>query len=60
MLSASIIINLIIDSTLNVNQIAYKLNMIKSSISHQLKKLKDNGVVKNHKEGKEVYYSLDD
>jgi DNA-binding transcriptional ArsR family regulator len=34
--------------------------MSKSSISHQLAKLRENGVVKCRKEGKEVYYSLDD
>ena len=36
------------------------LSMIKSSISHQLSKMKDVGLVKCRKSGKTVYYSLDD
>lgn len=36
------------------------LSMTKSSISHQLAKMKENGVVKSRREGKEVFYSLDD
>ena len=43
-----------------VCDIANLLNMTKSSISHQLKVLKDNGLVKSRKVGKEVYYMLDD
>ncbi len=43
-----------------VCDIANLLNMTKSSISHQLKLLKDNGLVKSRKCGKEVYYRLDD
>ena len=36
------------------------LSMTKSSISHQLAKMRELGVVKCRREGKEVYYSLDD
>lgn len=36
------------------------LNMTKSSVSHQLKTLKDAGLVKARREGKIVFYSLDD
>lgn len=43
-----------------VCDIANLLNMTKSSISHQLKLLKDNGLVKSRRSGKEVYYLLDD
>lgn len=43
-----------------VCDLANVLSMSKSSISHQLSKLRDFGVVKCRKEGKEVYYSLDD
>ncbi len=43
-----------------VCDIANLLNMTKSSISHQLKLLKENGLVKLRKSGKEVYYTLDD
>ena len=36
------------------------LNMSKSAISHQLKTLKDASLVKFRREGKNVYYSLED
>ena len=36
------------------------LNMTKSAVSHQLGKMRDNGVVKCRRSGKEIYYSLDD
>ncbi|EHR32332.1 ArsR/SmtB family transcription factor [Helcococcus kunzii] len=54
------IINLLLDREMFVNDIANALNMTNSSISHQLKKMKDNDVVKSRKDGKEVYYSLND
>lgn len=34
--------------------------MTRSAVSHQLKTLKNNKLVKSRKEGKTVYYSLDD
>lgn len=43
-----------------VCDIANVLGMTKSSISHQLATLKASGIVKSRKEGKEVYYTLDD
>lgn len=43
-----------------VCDLANVLSMSKSSISHQLCKMKDYGVVKSRKEGKTVFYSLDD
>lgn len=43
-----------------VCDIANLLNTTKSNISHQLKLLRDNGLVKSRKLGKEVYYMLDD
>ena len=43
-----------------VCDIANVLNMTKSSVSHQLKNLKDAKIVKYRKSGKEVYYTLDD
>ena len=43
-----------------VCDIAYTLGMSKSLISHQLKILKYNNIVKSRKEGKEVYYTLSD
>ena len=43
-----------------VCDLANVLSMTKSSISHQLNKMKDVGLVKSRKSGKTVYYSLDD
>lgn len=43
-----------------VCDLANVLSMTKSSISHQLAKMKDAGVLKCRRVGKEVYYSLDD
>ena len=43
-----------------VCDIANVLGMTKSSISHQLATLRSSGIVKCRREGKEVYYTLDD
>ncbi|NLO09435.1 MAG: winged helix-turn-helix transcriptional regulator [Clostridiales bacterium] len=43
-----------------VCDIAYLLNMTQSAISHQLRVLKQAKLVRNRREGKVVYYSLDD
>jgi ArsR family transcriptional regulator len=43
-----------------VCDIANALNMTKSSISHQLAILRSSNIVKYQKNGKEVYYTLDD
>lgn len=43
-----------------VQEIADALNMTHSAISHQLAKLKDYRLVKSRRDGKEIYYSLDD
>ena len=43
-----------------VCDIAYLLNMTQSAISHQLRVLKQAKLVKNRRDGKVVFYSLDD
>ena len=43
-----------------VCDIAYTLGMSKSLISHQLKILKENNIVKSNKIKKEVFYTLSD
>ena len=43
-----------------VCDLANVLNMTKSSISHQLATLRRSGIVRCRKNGKEVYYTLDD
>ncbi|NLJ80236.1 MAG: helix-turn-helix transcriptional regulator [Firmicutes bacterium] len=47
-------------SELCVCDIAYLLQMSQSAISHQLRTLKQAKLVKFRKEGRVVYYSLDD
>lgn len=43
-----------------VDDIACNVEMTKSAVSHQLKILKDEGLVKSRRDGKNIYYSLDD
>lgn len=47
-------------SEMCVCDIAFLLNMTQSAISHQLRVLKQARLVKNRRDGKIVYYSLDD
>lgn len=54
------IVSVLTGNEMCVSDISNVLSMTKSSISHQLSKMKDQGVVKSRKRGKEVYYSLDD
>lgn len=54
------ILSILDKNELCVCDIANLLNMTKSSISHQLKTLKEAGIVKCNRVGKEVYYTLDD
>lgn len=54
------IITSLAQEELCVCDLAVVLNMTKSAVSHQLKKLKNERQVKSRKEGKNVYYSLDD
>lgn len=48
------------ESEMCVCDIAQRLNMTQSAISHQLKILKQSKLVKNRREGKTVFYSLAD
>ena len=43
-----------------VSDLSYLLNMTRSAISHQLKALRLSKLVRARKEGKTVFYSLDD
>ena len=43
-----------------VNDIAGVLEMSQSSVSHQLRILKTSKLVKSRREGKSIFYSLDD
>ncbi len=54
------ILHLLSTSEMCVCDISHALEMTQSAISHQLKSLKQADLIKNRKEGKVVYYSLDD
>ncbi|MBM7558042.1 ArsR/SmtB family transcription factor [Halanaerobacter jeridensis] len=54
------ILNALANKELCVCDISELLDMSQSAISHQLRKLRDLKLVKHRKEGRTVYYSLDD
>lgn len=54
------ILQLLLDGEENVGDIAEELGMSQSAVSHQLRVLRQNDLVKYRKEGKAVFYSLDD
>lgn len=48
------------DKEMSVLSIAETLGMEQSTISHQLRVLRQNKLVRVRREGKQIYYSLDD
>ena len=46
--------------TCNVSKLVELLGMSQSSISHQLILLKQEGLIRSKKEGRKVFYSMDD
>jgi len=54
------IIWVLFEEEMCVCDIAYLLNMTPSAISHQLRVLKQARLVKPRREGKNIFYSLDD
>ncbi|MCR5609150.1 MAG: metalloregulator ArsR/SmtB family transcription factor [Lachnospiraceae bacterium] len=50
----------LMDNEMCVNDIAVSLNMTQSAISHQLRILKQNKLVKASRDGKSILYSLAD
>lgn len=54
------ILSALMDGELPVCCIAEILSMSQSAVSHQLRVLKSARLVRSHKVGREVYYSLDD
>ena len=52
------IINVLLDNELCVGDIADKINVSQSAVSHQLRILKDSKLVKFRKEGNMTYYYL--
>lgn len=54
------ILYVLFEAELCVCDIAQTLNMTQSAISHQLRILKQSKLVKNRREGKQVFYALAD
>ena len=54
------IISVLLNSEMNVGEIAAQLQMTESAVSHQLRGLRQMRLVRGRKNGRQVYYSLDD
>ena len=54
------LLHLLLEKEMCVGDIADRLEMTQSAVSHQLRVLRQSELVKYRKEGKTVYYSLDD
>lgn len=54
------ILQILLGGEKNVGDLAEALEMSQSAVSHQLRVLRQNDMVKYRKEGKVVFYSLDD
>lgn len=54
------IMNVLFGGPTSVGEIAEALDMSQSAISHQLKSLKDNNLVRSKRSGKAMYYELAD
>ena len=54
------IIHLMLSGEISVNDIAEKLNLEQSVVSHQLRILRTANLVKPRREGRKMFYSLDD
>ncbi|MGO2083188.1 ArsR/SmtB family transcription factor [Vagococcus sp.] len=55
-----ILILLMEEKELNVSSLVKRLNMEQSAVSHQLKLLRSARLVKTRREGKGIFYSIDD
>ena len=54
------IISLLLDSEMNVGELASQLAMTESAVSHQLRGLRQLRLVRSRKDGRQVFYALDD
>ncbi len=54
------IISVLLEAELNVGEIASRLEMTESAVSHQLRGLRQLRLVRSRKNGRQVYYALDD
>jgi DNA-binding transcriptional ArsR family regulator len=54
------IISVLLQGELNVGDLASQLKMSESAVSHQLRGLRQLRLVRSRKDGRQVYYTLDD
>ena len=54
------IISLLIEGEMSVSALAEGLNMTESAVSHQLRGLRQMRIVRARKEGRQVFYTLED
>jgi ArsR family transcriptional regulator len=54
------IISVLLESERNVGQLAAQLEMSESAVSHQLRGLRQLRLVRSRKDGRQVFYALDD
>ena len=54
------IISVLLEGEMNVGDLAAQLEMSESAVSHQLRGLRHMRLVRSRKNGRQVYYALDD
>ena len=54
------IISVLLEGEMNVGDIAARLAMTESAVSHQLRGLRQIRLVRSRKDGRQVFYTLDD
>lgn len=54
------IISVLLEGEMNVGDIADRLSMTESAVSHQLRGLRQMRLVRSRKDGRQVFYALDD
>ncbi|HXF85056.1 MAG TPA: metalloregulator ArsR/SmtB family transcription factor [Anaerolineales bacterium] len=54
------IISVLLEDEMSVGDIAARLKMTESAVSHQLRGLRQMKLVRSRKDGRQVYYALDD
>ena len=54
------IISVLLEGEMNVGDIAAQLIMTESAVSHQLRGLRQMRLVRSRKDGRQVFYALDD
>ncbi len=54
------IISVLLEGEMNVGDIADRLSMTESAVSHQLRGLRQMRLIRSRKSGRQVFYALDD